>query len=204
MFVIGLTGGIASGKSTVSEMLEAKGAAIVHADRIGHQVYEPGTPVWQEVVSAFGKEIVAADGRIDRQRLGQIVFSDPQARQRLNAITHPPIRALMAQRLAELRAEGTAVAVLEAALLIEAGWLDLTDEVWVTVVPPQVAAQRLIERNGLSPQEAWARIQSQISNQERLKHAQAIISTDCSLEEVRRQVDELWDGLTARLAAKAT
>ncbi|MDP2948648.1 MAG: dephospho-CoA kinase [Chloroflexota bacterium] len=204
MFVIGLTGGIGSGKSTVSDMLRAKGAAILYADQIGHEVYRPGTPAWEQVVAAFGRQVVAAEGQIDRRKLGQIVFGDPQARQRLNAITHPPMRQMMADRLEELRQQGAQVVVLEAALLIEAGWADLTDEVWVTVVSPQVAAQRSMERSGLSRDQAEARIASQLSNDERVQRAQAVIDTDCSLEEVARRVDELWDGLVARLTAKAT
>lgn len=204
MFVIGLTGGIGSGKSTVSDMLRAKGAAIVYADQVGHEVYRPGTAAWDEVVAAFGRQVLAADGQIDRRKLGSIVFADPQARRRLNAITHPSMRRLMAERLDELRRQGVRVAVLEAALLIEAGWADLTDEVWLTLVSPAVAAQRLMERSGLSREEAEARIACQLSNEERLEHADVVIDTDCSLDEVARSVDELWEGLMARLAARAT
>jgi len=204
MFVIGLTGGIGSGKSTVSDMLRAKGAAILYADQIGHEVYRLGTPAWEQLVAAFGRQLVAADGQIDRHKLGQIVFGDPQARQRLNAITHPPMRQIMADRLEELRQQGAQVVVLEAALLFEAGWADLTDEVWVTVASPPVAVQRSMERSGLSREQAEARLASQLSNDERVQRAQAVIDTDCSLAEVARRVDELWDGLMARLAAKAT
>jgi dephospho-CoA kinase len=201
MFVIGLTGGIGSGKSTVSDMLRAKGAAVVYADLVGHEVYRPGTAVWDEVVAAFGRDVLAADQEIDRRKLGSIVFADPEARRRLNAITHPPMRRLMAERLDDLRRQGVRVAVLEAALLIEAGWVDLADEVWLTLVGPAEAAQRLMARSGLSREEAEARIASQLSNQERLEHADVVIDTDCSLAEVARRVDELWEGLMARLAA---
>ena len=202
MFVIGLTGGIGSGKSTVSDMLRAKGAALVYADQVGHEVYQPGTHVLDEIVAAFGQQVVAGDGQIDRRKLGGIVFSDPEARRRLNAIVHPPMRRLMAQRLDELRRQGERVAVLEAAILIEAGWIDLADEVWLTLVGPAEAARRLMARSGLSREDAEARIASQLSNQERLEHADVIIDTDCSLAEVARRVDELWDGLMARLAAR--
>jgi dephospho-CoA kinase len=202
MFVIGLTGGIGSGKSTVSDMLRAKGAEVVYADQVGHEVYRPGTEVWDEVVAAFGREVLSADREIDRRKLGAIVFADAEARRRLNAITHPPMRRLMAERLDELRRRGVRVAVLEAALLIEAGWVDLTDEVWLTLVPPAVAGQRLVERDGFSQRDAEARIASQLSNEERLKHADVVIDTDCSLAEVARRVDELWEGLVARLAAR--
>jgi dephospho-CoA kinase len=202
MFVIGLTGGIGSGKSTVSEMLRAKGAAVVHADLVGHEVYRPDTNVWDEIVTAFGRHVLTADGQIDRRKLGSIVFADTEALARLNAITHPPMRRLMAERLDELRRQGRRVAVLEAALLIEAGWIDLVDEVWLTLLRPAVASQRLMDRSGLSREEAEKRIASQLSNDERLAHADVVIDTDCSLEEVARRIDELWDGLMARLAAR--
>ena len=204
MFVIGLTGGIGSGKSTVSDMLRAKDAATVYADQIGHEVYRPGTPAWDQVVAAFGRQVVGDDGQIDRRKLGQIVFSDPEARRRLDAITHPPMEQMMSERLEELRRQGTGVVVLEAAILIEAGWDHLADEVWVTVVSPDVAAQRSMERSGLSRERAEARIAAQLSNEERLKHAQVVIDTNCSLVEVAQRVDELWDDLIGRLAAKAT
>ena len=204
MFVIGLTGGIGSGKSTVSDMLRAKGAAIVYADQIGHEVYRPGTPVWEQVVAAFGREVLGEDGQVDRRKLGQLVFSDPKARRRLDAITHPSMEQMMAEMLGELRRQGTRVAVLEAAILIEAGWDHLADEVWVTVVSPEVAAQRSMERSGLSREQAAARIAAQLSNEERLKHAQVVIDTNCSLAEVAERVGELWEDLIARLTAKAT
>jgi len=204
MFVIGLTGGIGSGKSTVSDMLRAKGAATVYADQIGHEVYRPGTLVWEQVVAAFGRQVVGGDGQIDRRKLGQIVFSDPEARQRLDAITHPPMEQMMAERLEELRRQGTRVAVLEAAILIEAGWAHLADEVWVTVASPEVAAQRSMERSGLSRERAEARIAAQLSNEERVKHGQVVIDTNCSLAEVAQRVDALWDDLIGRLAAKTT
>ena len=202
MYVIGLTGGIGSGKTTVSDMLRADGATIVYADQIGHEVYRPGTPVWEQVVQAFGRQVLTEDGQIDRRKLGQIVFSEPGALARLNAITHPPMRQMMIEKLDELRGKGTPVVVLEAALLIEAGWADLADEVWVTVVDPDEAARRSMERSGLSRQQAQARIAAQLSNAERTKHAQVVIDTNCSLAEVARRVHELWEDLTARLAAK--
>jgi dephospho-CoA kinase len=144
------------------------------------------------------------DGQIDRRKLGQIVFSDPEARRRLDAITHPPMEQMMAERLAELRRQGTRVAVLEAAILIEAGWAHLADEVWLTMVSPEVAARRSMERSGLSREQAEARIAAQLSNEERLKHAQVVIDTDCSLTKVTQRVDERWDELIGRLAAKTT
>ncbi len=202
MYVIGITGGIASGKTTVVQMLEQRGAVLLSADAVGHEVYEPGRPAWQEIVDAFGRQVVAEDGTIDRKRLGAIAFSDPQQLQRLNAITHPRMKEMMRQKLNEERARGTQVAVLEAALLFDAGWDDLTDEVWVTVAPPEVAAGRTGERSGLSVEEVLARIRAQMSNEERIARSQVVIDTDCPLERTRKQVDEEWARLMERLPAR--
>jgi dephospho-CoA kinase len=139
-------------------------------------------------VEAFGQQVVAADGTIDRKRLASIVFADPEALRRLNAITHPRIREMIQEGLAELAAQGTEVVVVEAALLLEAGWDDLVDEVWVTVAPPEVAAQRAAARSGIPLEEALARVRAQMSN-----------DTECSLEETCQQVHQEWERLQARL-----
>jgi dephospho-CoA kinase len=202
VFVIGLTGGLGSGKSTVAEMLRELGAVVLNADQIGHQVYAPGGPAYDEVVAAFGPSVLAPDGTVDRRRLAGIVFQDPQALQRLNAITHPRIREGIRQRLDELAAQGARVAVLEAALLLEAGWDDMVDEVWVTVAPAEVAARRAAERSGISLEEALARVRAQMPIEERARRGHVVIRTDCSLEETRQQVEREWGRLMARLAAK--
>jgi dephospho-CoA kinase len=199
MYVIGLTGGIGSGKTTVARMLERKGAVLVSADAVGHEVYQSGRPAWQEIVDAFGRQVVAGDGTIDRKRLGAIAFNDPQQLQRLNAITHPRMKELMRHKLEEERARGTEVVALEAALLFDAGWDDLSDEVWVTVAPPEVAAERTAERSGLNVEEVLSRIRAQMSNEERIARSQVLIDTDCSLEQTRKQVDEEWERLMERL-----
>ncbi|MCH7999079.1 MAG: dephospho-CoA kinase [Chloroflexi bacterium] len=199
MYVIGLTGGIGSGKSTVAQMLEGEGAAVLSADAVGHEVYLPDKPAWREVVEAFGRRIVAQDGAIDRKKLGAIVFSDPEQLRRLNAITHPRMKEMMRQKLEEERTRGARVVVLEAALLFDAGWDDLTDEVWVTMAPPEVAAARTAERSGLSLEETLARVKAQMSNEERAARSQILIYTDCPLEQTRKQVDEEWQRLLARL-----
>ena len=199
MYVIGLTGGIGSGKSTVAQMLERKGAKLLSADAVGHEVYEPDRPAFQEIVGAFGRDIVGADGRIDRKKLGPIVFADPQQLLRLNAITHPRMKELMREKLEAERAGGARIAVLEAALLFDAGWDDLTDEVWVTVAPPGVAARRTAERSGISEKEALSRIQAQMSNEERIARSQVVIDTDCALAETEKQVNAEWERLQERL-----
>ncbi|MEX0799831.1 MAG: dephospho-CoA kinase [Dehalococcoidia bacterium] len=199
MYVIGLTGGIGSGKSTVAQMLESMGAVLLSADTAGHEVYAPGRPAWQEIVDAFGRDVVAPDGSIDRKKLGPIVFGDPQQLQRLNAITHPRMKDLMREKLDAERARETKVAVLEAALLFDAGWDDLTNEVWVTNAPEDVTAKRTAERSGISVEEARARIRAQMSNDERVARSQVIIDTDCPLEDTRKQVKAEWQRLLERL-----
>ncbi|MEE8369182.1 MAG: dephospho-CoA kinase [Dehalococcoidia bacterium] len=203
MYVIGLTGGIGSGKSTVAEMLEKKGAALLSADLVGHEVYQLGRPAWQELVDAFGRQVVAADGTIDRKALGGIVFSDRDSLQRLNAITHPRMKELMGEKLSELEKRGVRVTVLEAALLFDANWDGLTDEVWVTVVPPQVAAERAAERSKISVEQALARIKAQMSDEERRRRSRVILNTDCDIEVTRAQIGEEWGRLEQRLVSAA-
>ena len=200
MLVIGLTGGIASGKTTVSDLLARKGAHVINADLLGHESYRSGTPTWQEVVDTFGPEIVGADGEIDRKELGRIVFSDAAARQKLNGIVWPAIRRLMEARLPELRQRGAPkVVVLEAALLIEAVWYDLADEVWLVTVSEEEAIQRLVSRNGLSQEEALKRIRSQLSDEERRRYAQVVIGNSGTLEALEAAVQRQWELLQRRL-----
>lgn len=198
MLVIGLTGGIASGKSTVSGYLRELGAVIVEADRVGHEAYLPHTEVWQEVVAAFGPEILGQDEQIDRGRLGQIVFNDAEALARLNEITHPRIRKMVAERLEEMRRDGVKVAVLEAAILVEAGWTGLVDQVWVTWAPEEVAIRRLVDRNRLSDEQARARLASQMPPAQKIQYADVIINTDCTFEEEQEQVATMWEQCLAR------
>lgn len=202
MYVIGLTGGIGSGKTTVAKLLEEQGAAILSADLVGHEVYQPGWPAWQELVDAFGREIVAGDGTIDRQKLGAIVFASPRELKRLNAITHPRMKGMMREKLKQMAREGYSIAVLEAALLFEAGWDDMADEVWVTVAPPPVAAERTAARSGLPPEQVLERIKAQMSNEERVRRSHVVIDTDCDLDGTRRQTLERWAELRERLAAR--
>lgn len=199
MYVIGLTGGIGSGKSTVAKLLEHHGASILSADLVGHEVYEPGRPAWQEIVDAFGRDVIGGDGTIDRKKLGPIVFSAPENLARLNAITHPRMKELMHEKLDALDRSGARIAVLEAALLFDAGWDDLANEVWVTVVPAQVAAKRTAERSNLAVEEVLRRIDAQMSNAERVERSDVVIDTDCPLEGTSRQVDERWEDLQRRL-----
>ena len=200
MHVIGLTGGIGSGKTAVSAILQEQGAEILNADLVGHQVYEPDRPAYDDIVSEFGPHVVADDGTIDRKKLGPIVFADPAKLARLNAITHPRIKEDMRQRLAELARSGTQVAVLEAALLFDAGWDDLADEVWVTVVDAQTAARRTSERSGIPVEQVLERIQkAQMASDERVRRSDVVIDTSGVLEDTRRRTLDAWADLKRRI-----
>lgn len=201
MVVIGLTGGIASGKSTVSEILRELGAVVIDADRVGHRSYEPGTPGFQKVVNAFGHDIVGEDGAIDRRVLGGKVFGAPEEMERLNAIIWPEIRNLIQEEIDQMRVhDPEAVVVLEAAVLLEAGWQDLCDEVWVVNTTIRNAVERLKERNGLSEDAAMARINSQMSARERSEHADVKIENTGTAEQLRARVERAWRQLDKRLA----
>ena len=195
MRVIGLTGGIGSGKSTVSQVLAVMGAMVIDADTVGHQAYQPGTETWKDVVAAFGEGVVAADGSIDRKKLGAIVFGETGALERLNWIVHPRMYDMMAEQIEEYRRQGVKVVVLDAAILIEANWTPLVDEVWLTVASESTVVQRVKERTGLPEEQIRSRIRSQLSNEERKKHASVVINNDGSLDELRAKVVELWDRL---------
>lgn len=187
--VVGLTGGIASGKSVVSSMLAEHGALVIDADKVGHEAYAKGSGCYEKVVSAFGQDIVGPNGEIDRKALGGKVFGDPSQRKRLEGIVWPWMKETMEQRLARLRAEGTPVVVLEAAVLIEADWIPIVDQVWVVIVPPELASERLMQRNQLSAEQADARINAQLTNEERMKRAQVVIENTGTFDELRKNVD---------------
>ena len=195
MKVIGLTGGIGSGKSTVSQFLAELGAVILNADEIGHEAFKPDTEIWRKVVTAFGRQIVTPDGNIDRKKLGNIVFGNPESLSRLNQIMHPWMYAQVKAQLEEYRRQGARVVVLEAPLLLEAGWTPLVDEVWVTTAPEATVLKRLEECGGMSQAESLARIRSQLSTEERVRHADVVINTDCGLDELKAKVTELWQWL---------
>jgi dephospho-CoA kinase len=193
MKILGLTGGIGAGKSVVAEILARLGAVIIDADRVGHETYLPGTPGWQQVVAEFGRDVVAADGTIDRKRLGAQVFADPDKLTRLNAIVHPLIRAAVAERIAAERAAGRAPAVVvEAALLVEAKWDALVDEVWLVTARPEVIEQRLVTQRGLDPAAITARMRAQLGDTERAAHADVIVDNSGGLDALESQLEALW------------
>ena len=203
MFVIGLTGGIGTGKSTVAQILEAQGVPILNADLVGHEVYLPGRPAFHEIVEAFGQDVVAPDGTIDRKKLGPIVFADPRNLSKLNAITHSRMKGMMREKLVDLEKAGHAIAVLEAALLLEAKWDDLADEIWVTVSDPETAAERVAKRSGLAKQQVMDRIRSQMSNADRIKRASVVIDTGGDMASTEKQALHRWNEVRERFASSS-
>ena len=192
--VVGLTGGIAAGKSTVSARLRVLGAHVVDADRVGHRVLlREGGEAWAPVVAAFGEEILDEAEEIVRPRLGQLVFADPSRLAELNRLTHPPMAERMRREIEEVRARPSPppFIVLDAAVLFEAGWEALCDEVWTVSTEPERALERLVARNRLTPEAARARIDAQLGNAERESRADRIIRNDGTLDELAASVDAL-------------
>ncbi len=199
MIVIGLTGGIASGKSTVARRLGELGAHVIDADVLGHQAYAPGAAAFEGVVEAFGRDLIAADGTIDRAALGQKVFGKTEALDQLTAIVWPAIRAMAEAEIAQVRAAGAAaVVVLEAAVLLEAGWNDIADEVWVTVVDRATAVARAVARSGLAPEQVEARIDAQLTNEARKAQADIVIDNASDEAALLAHVDALWPAVSER------
>jgi dephospho-CoA kinase len=195
MLTIGITGIIGSGKSTVAGFLCDLGAEVIDADEVGHEVYLPGTQGWKAVVAAFGEGILAADGTVDRHKLGELVFKNQAALSRLNCIVRPLIFEQVQACFKELRQKGARVVVLEAALLIEAGWGPLVDEIWVTIAHESLIYERLAAKYGMSRAQVQARIKAQLPVAEQLKCATRIIDTNMSLPELKANVEKLWQEL---------
>ncbi len=202
MLTIGLTGGIGSGKSTVAKFLAELGAPVLDADQVGHAIYQPGGPAYQEMIDAFGREILAPDGAIDRKKLGPIVFGDPAALKRLNAIVHPKMFARMREMVAAMRADGERKPiVIEAAILIEANWQALFDEIWLVAAAKERVIERVERDRGMKPEQTEARIRAQLSDDDRRRHASIVVVNDGALEQLRARVAELWRGALERNAA---
>ena len=170
----------------------ALGANLIDADVVGHEAYRPHAEAWQRVVEAFGEGILGPDNEIDRRSLGAIVFADPEQLARLNGIMHPLMAGMVQDRIDGLREKGGEVVVVEAALLFEAGWDSLVQEVWVTDAPVDVIVERLAQRNGMGEDEARRRVASQMSREERLGRADFVIDNSSDVESMRATIDELW------------
>ena len=191
--IIGLTGGIASGKSTVAQALGDRGAYIIDADKLGHTAYLAGSGAFDQVVAAFGTDIVADDGEIDRRKLGGKVFGNEAALRQLTDIVWPSIRAMAEKDIADAqRSAPERIVVLEAAVLIEADWLDLADQIWVTVVKPAVAIERACARDNLSEDAVRTRLDAQLSNDERGSYADHVIDNSSDEAHLLAQVESLW------------
>jgi dephospho-CoA kinase len=202
---VGLTGGIAAGKSTVARALAQRGAQVIDADRLGHRVYEPGTRAHHAVVAAFGPGVVAADGHIDRVALGARVFAQPASLRRLTDIVWPEIRRLAEAEIAAIRSERSdAVVVLDAAVLLEAGWEDLVDEIWVVVVDRATAVTRALARGALTAAAVEARIDAQLSNEARSKRADVVIDNNGDEAALLARVDAQWRRLEAAAPVRAS
>ena len=190
MRIIGLTGGIAAGKSQVSRILSELGAIIIDADVIAREIVEKGTSTWEELRDEFGEEYFLADGSLNRKKLGKLVFSDKHALRKLNDITHPAIRNSIISRLDELKTQDyKGVVVVDAALLLEVGWDDLVDEVWVVDAPLEIRITRLMDRDGLSREEALNRINSQMTQEEKNEKADKIIKNESNMDNLEKQVE---------------
>jgi dephospho-CoA kinase len=198
---IGLTGGIGSGKSTASKILAELGAPVIDADKVGHAIYTPGGPAYQDLIDAFGEGILAPDRTIDRRKLGPIVFADPGALKRLNSIVHPKMFVRMGEMVGEMRRGGeTRPIVLEAAILIEANWQPLCDEIWLVIASREHVVERVERDRGMKPEQTEARIRAQLSDDERRKHATLAISNDGTLDDLRATMSRLWREALARAA----
>jgi dephospho-CoA kinase len=193
MLTIGLTGGIGSGKSTVAQILGEFGAPILDADKVAHTTYAPGASAYDAVIAAFGAQVVAADRTIDRKQLGAIVFGNPERLNQLTSIVWPATRESIRRNVAELRASGAKLPiVVEAAILIEANWQPLFDEIWLVRASREQVVTRIESQRGLKPAETEARIRAQLSDEERSKHATLVIQNNGSLEKLRELLKTVW------------
>ncbi|MBO5245272.1 MAG: dephospho-CoA kinase [Selenomonadales bacterium] len=195
MYIIGLTGSIASGKSTVSRILSECGAPIIDADLIARAVAERGEEGWRGIVAAFGEGVLLEDGQLDRAKVGEMIFRDEKKRALLDSIMHPIILNRIEAELDRLRMKGEAIAILDIPLLLELGWQDRVSAVWLVAVSPEVQKARLMLRNQLTEQQAEARIASQMSIEAKRQYADVIIENDGTLAETERDVKVKWNEL---------
>ena len=191
--VIGLTGGIASGKSTAARKLGEYGAHVIDADKLGHRAYLKDTSAFHQVVATFGEDVVGDDGEIDRGALGAKVFGEGNRLDELTAIVWPAIRQMAEDEISQVKTnDPSKIVVLEAAVLLEAGWQDIVDEVWVTVVDREVAIERATARDGVDREAIEARIDTQLSNEERIASAQKVIDNSSDEAHLIKQLEALW------------
>lgn len=196
MKVVGLTGSIGSGKSTVARMLETLGARVIDADLVAREVVEPGEPAWREIIDEFGEEVIKCNGRIDRKKLADIVFADGSAREKLNRITHPRIIDRIKKKIEQYRREGAKVVIVEAALIVERGGLkDMIDKLVVVTASEDKQLERLLKEGRFTKEEVIARVRAQMKAEEKAAHADFVIDNSGTLESTAKQVLKLWDEL---------
>ncbi len=195
--VLGVTGGIASGKSLVTAMLADMGCPVLSADQVARDVVEPGTELLGQLVASFGSQILTPNGTLDRDQLGKIIFNNPEARQQLNALMHPAIAVESAARLAELRRSDSSLIVYEAPLLFEADAVSRVDEVLVVFVAPETQVERLCARDGIEREAALAKIAAQWHQSDKLARADYVIDNSGPIDETQVQVEALYHYLTA-------
>ena len=195
MLVIGLTGGIGTGKSELSHILRDLGAVVIESDKVAHQSYEPGTTAHGLIVKLFGEDVLDGSGFIDRKSLGKIVFADTARRLELEKIVWPATRELTLALLEKETVRGTRVVVVEVPKLYESGWDKVADVVWTVEAPQSVVIQRVERRSGMSELDTKARIAAQFTRQERVDRADIVIENDATLEDLRNQISKLWESI---------
>lgn len=196
MFIIGLTGNIACGKSTVAQMLTEKGALIIDADQLAREVVRPGQPAWAAIVKWLGEDVLLKDSSLDRQKIASLVFNDKEALQKLNALTHPHVISLFHTRSRECaKGDPRKIIVWDVPLLFEAGMESMVDCVVVVASREETQISRLRERDGFSREEALQRIRSQLELQKKIQGADFVLDNDCTIEFLQQQVDLLWENL---------
>jgi dephospho-CoA kinase len=198
MLVIGLTGNIGTGKSTVAQILTGLGAQGIDADKLGHELLVSGNIVYTEIISAFGQSILNPGGEIDRKKLSEIVFNSPGALSKLNSIMHPRMYQLAEKQIQDYRQKGAEIVVLEAPILIEANWVPLVDQIWVTTSSEEVVNERLYKNKGIAPAQVDARRHHQLPQEEKVRFADVVISTDCTLTELETRVKRMWQEKVGR------
>lgn len=195
MLVIGLTGGIGSGKSEVAHVLRELGAVVIEADKVAHLSYEPGTEAHGKIVHQFGSSVLDESGAIDRGRLGKVIFSSSARRDDLEMIVWPAAKDWIMARLAEEEKRGSTTVVIEVPKLYEAGWDDIVDTVWTVEAPESVISERVEQRSGLGESDTYARVAAQLTRQERTDKANTLIENDTTLEDLRNQVSKIWESI---------
>ncbi len=198
MKVVGLTGGIGSGKSTVSAMLEKMGGRIIDADKLAREVVEPGNPAWKDIMREFGEGVLNHDSTINREALAELVFRDEKKRRRLNQITHPRIGERMIELIDRFREQGAPVAIIDAALLIESPATRWIKPVIVVAAGDELKIERIMKRDGAAREEVEKRIRSQMPDREKRKHADYVIENSGDLAGLEEQVRKVWEQVTGR------